>query len=199
MMNDPYQKLLLEVGIMRRRMANADRFGQVTHVDGDRIRMQWGTDVDGKPCLSPWIATSDHRGGNTEQHVYKVGQNVRMSSMNGDYSMATVTHWAPSQGAPAPDNAESGAHTQQNGENRISNKSDAHDTSLNKGDEGKMRIEKGGENGVIHRYGKDMRCVINKDEVLIKAGGNTIHVDKKGCWSSSPLKIKKAKTKDNNN
>ena len=193
-MNDPYQKLLVEVGIMRRRMANADRFGPVTEVKGDKIRMQWGTDSDGKPCLSPWISTADHRGSNSEQHVYKVGQNVRMSSMNGDYSMATVTHWAPSDSAPGPDHAKEGAHTRQIGSLRKTDEDGTYEAHLENGEKGKIRMDKDG--GITCRIGNDKAAYVHKDYVVIKHGGNTIHVDEKGCWASKPIEIKKAKDPD---
>ena len=160
--------------------------------------MQWGTDPDGKPCLSPWINTADHRGANSEQHVYKVGQNVRMSSMNGDYAMATVTHWAPSNSAPGPDHADGESHTRQIGDNRSTNNPDYYETSQKKGEEGKMRMHKDGDKGITHRYGTDARCHINKDEVLIKFKDNTIFVNKEGCWSSSPIKTGPPKSKDDN-
>ena len=101
-----YQRILFELAEHRRMNAMSDRVGSVAAVQKDKIRVTMGISHDGSPWLSPWLDTTDHRGGATERRQYVVGQNVRVSAPGGDYRQATVTRWAPSESYPAPAHAD---------------------------------------------------------------------------------------------
>jgi hypothetical protein len=101
-----YDKVLHELAEHRRQMAMSQRKGSVHEVDGDNIRVVMGIRPDGKPWLSPWLSTTDHRGGSRERRQYQKGQNVRVSAVGGDFANATVTHHAPGTSFPPPDHAD---------------------------------------------------------------------------------------------
>jgi hypothetical protein len=75
-MANHYQTLLFQVAELRRQMHSMVRCGTVEEVDGDKLRINYGNDPDGKPVIGPWIHHSNHRGGSTERRFFsdKKGQ-----------------------------------------------------------------------------------------------------------------------------
>jgi phage baseplate assembly protein gpV len=105
-MLDPYDKVLFQIAEAHRIAASSDRDGYVHEIQKDKMRICMGIRPDGSPWLSPWVSTSDHRGGSRERDMYKVGQNVRMSSPGGDHRQAIVSPGSESTSFPAPDVAD---------------------------------------------------------------------------------------------
>lgn len=100
-------ELLAEVADIRRRIAGAQYPGVIEQVRGDRVRVRWGSDSRGQPVLSPWLETSDHRGGARVRRFYRPGQNVVISTVGGELNeAATVSADAPNLTYPAPDQAD---------------------------------------------------------------------------------------------
>lgn len=103
---DFYQRLLLQVTEMARAtVGNMVRVGTVYEVKGDKLRMNMGVDVDGKPVLSPWLHTSSMRGGARERRFYKKGQNIAILSPTGDPRQGIILPYAPNKNFLAPDHA----------------------------------------------------------------------------------------------
>lgn len=203
---DPMQKLLFQVAEHRRQTAHSDRVGTVNQVQGNKMIVQMGLKKDGTPWLSPWIHTTDHRGGERQKEVYAVGQNVRVSATGADYRQATISPYAPNKQHPQPDQADSagdGAHTWQNGDTSVTKNDGSHNimqggssptvnarTSTDGGFSGFVKASDGYNRVQTHKEGV---CLSFKDDQ------NTIHVDKDGCWCSAPLQIKKPPWKPDNN
>jgi hypothetical protein len=192
---DPMQKLLFQVAEHRRMTAHSDRSGTVHEIQGDKMRVKIGIKQDGSPLLSPWVHTSDHRGGETQQEVYKVGQNVHVSAQGGDFRQANLSPAAPNTTAPKPSHASEGnstwqhgnsAHTRNDGSQNFM-QGDGNDPDVN------MRSSKdGGATNFVKNGSSHNRTHVHKDGVCMsyKDDMNTIHVDKDGCWSNKPLQIK---------
>ena len=93
-----------------------------------------GQRLDGKPVLSPWLDTSNHRGGARERRFYKKGQNVTIDTVNGQMDeSATVSADAPNDKFKAPDHAEEAgedAETYQLGELHTTKKGDPYEIFL---------------------------------------------------------------------
>jgi hypothetical protein len=201
---DPMQKLLFDVAKQRISAAHSDRPGTVHEIQGNKMRVKIGIKPDGEPLLSPWIHTSDHRGTETQQEVYKVGQNVTVAAgVGGDFRQGNLGPAAPNSTAPQPAHASEGnstwqqgntAHTNNDGSNNFM-QGDGNDPDVN------MRSSKdGGVSGFVKAGGAHNRVHTHKDGVCIswKDDENTIHVDKDGCWCSKPLQIKKPEWKADN-
>jgi hypothetical protein len=105
-MSDKYQKLLQQLADLRRQMADTHQSGTVHEVKGTKLRMMMGKDKDGKEILSPWLNTSNHRGGATEQRFYKKGQTLAMICPNGDVSQGMIAPYAPSKEFKTPEHAD---------------------------------------------------------------------------------------------
>lgn len=104
-MSEFTQRLLQEVTHLKQRLDNMVVDGPVNEVKGDKMRVVIGKDKDGKDVLSPWIHTSDHRGGSRERRFYKKGQNVRLFSPSGDIRQAVLIPGSPNKAYPAPTHA----------------------------------------------------------------------------------------------
>src|SRR3982751_1249105 len=104
-MSEFTQRLLQEVSSLKQRIDNMVTDGPVHEVKGDKMRVVIGKDKDGKDVLSPWIHTSDHRGGSRERRFYKKGQNVRLFSPSGDIRQAVLMPGSPNKAYPAPTHA----------------------------------------------------------------------------------------------
>jgi hypothetical protein len=102
-----WQHVLFELAEQRRQNAISDRVGYVHEVNKDKVRVVMGIRPDGSPWLSPWLHTTNMRGGARERRLFAKGQNVRLSAPGGDFRQATLTHWAESKDYPAPDHADS--------------------------------------------------------------------------------------------
>src|SRR4029077_13616041 len=96
-MSEDYQRLLHEVSNLKRQLANTHMTGTVHEVKGTKLRMVIGKDSDGKEILSPWLNTSNHRGGATEQRFYKKGQTLSLLSPGGDIRQGCIAPFAPSK------------------------------------------------------------------------------------------------------
>jgi hypothetical protein len=193
------QKLLFQVAEHRRQTAHSDRVGTVTEVQGNKMKVQMGIKKDGTPWLSPWIHTTDHRGGERQKEVYAVGQNVRVSATGADYRQATISPYAPNNQHPQPSHASSAgddAHTWQNGNSAVTKNDGSHNLMQGDGsdpDVNSRTSKDGGFSGFVKIGGAHNRVQTHKQGVCIswKDDENTIHVDKDGCWCSKPLSIKK--------
>jgi hypothetical protein len=201
------QKLLFQVAEHRRQTAHSDRVGNVTEVQGNKMKVQIGLKKDGTPWLTPWIHTTDHRGGERQKEVYAVGQNVRVSATGADYRQSTISPYAPNQQHPQPDQAGAagdGSHTWQNG-----------DTTLTKND-GSHNIMQGGASATVNARtstaggftgfvkgssGKHHRVHANSKGVLISFNDDesVIFVDDQGCASTKPLQIRGPQVQPDNN
>lgn len=109
MLFDPHKRLLHMVSEAHRRVGVADRVGYVKEVKQSggeqKIRVVMGIKKDGSPWLSPWLHTTDHRGASREQQQFKKGQNVRVSSTDGDFRQATASPAHEGKSFPQPDHA----------------------------------------------------------------------------------------------
>ena len=201
---DPMQKILFQLAEHKRQATQNARMGTIHEIKGDKMRVNMGLSHDGSPWLSPWINTTDHRGAETQQEVYKVGQNVEVSALGADYRQASVAPHAPNEATPAPDHASEGNSTWQQGDSRHTRNGNS--TNHMAGGEGgdpavNSRVDKdGGATNFVKAGGAHNRTHVHKEGVCMsfKDDQNTIHVDKDGCWCSQPLQIKKPPWKPNN-
>jgi len=104
MAND-MQKLLFEVADLKRKSAFGSRQGTIEEVKEDKIRVNMGEQSGGGKFMSPWLHTGNHRGGSRERKFFKKGQNVMMSSPDGDLRQAEVQAYAENNQYKAPDHA----------------------------------------------------------------------------------------------
>jgi hypothetical protein len=197
-------RLIQDVSEMHRRTAGGVHQGTVDEVKGDKIRVAWGKDPDGKPVLSPWLDTSNHRGGARERRFYKKGQNVTIDTVNGEMDeAATVSADAPNDKFKAPDQAEdegAEAETYQLGELHTTKKGDSYEVYLReerKEDaEGrllaaappsmKFRLNKSG--GVTGQVG-EARFAAHAKGAKLRIGGQWIAVTSEGIIFSSPPRL----------
>lgn len=100
-----YSKVLFELAEVKRQSSVSDRDGYVHEVKEDKVRVVLGVRDDGTPWLSPWLHTTNMRGGARERRMFVKGQNVRLSAPGGDMRQATVTHGAEGKSFPAPAHA----------------------------------------------------------------------------------------------
>jgi hypothetical protein len=127
-----FQQLLLDLRERLRRESFGDRVGRVHEVKGDKVRVVLGGTPD-KPMLSPWLHTTNMRGGARERRFFRKGQTVRLSCPGGDLRQATVTHYAESDDYPAPDHADDAgeeAETYQQGAMRVTKTEDTYEMWL---------------------------------------------------------------------
>jgi hypothetical protein len=100
--SNPLSHIIHQVAQTQIAASNSDRTGTVSEIKGNKMRVNIGNQSDGTPYLSPWLHTSNHRGGSKDHQQYAVGQNVRLSSANGDMRQASVAPYATSKAFPAP-------------------------------------------------------------------------------------------------
>jgi hypothetical protein len=127
-----FQQLLLDLRERLRRESYGDRVGRIHEVRGDKVRVVMGGTPD-KPMLSPWLHTTNMRGGARERRFFRKGQTVRLSCPGGDLRQATVTHYAESDYYPAPDHADDAgeeAETYQQGATRVTKTEDTYEMWL---------------------------------------------------------------------
>lgn len=105
-MSDDYQRLMQQISDLRRQMSNLFQVGTVEEVKKDKIRMKMGKDKDGKEVLSPWLNTSNHRGGATEARFYKKGQTLSLICPGGDIAQGMITPYAPNKNFKRPEHAD---------------------------------------------------------------------------------------------
>jgi hypothetical protein len=201
------QEMLLQERERLRRESYADRVGRVHEVKGDKVRVVIGGTPD-KPMLSPWLHTTNMRGGARERRFFRKGMNVRISSPGGDLRQATVTHYAESDHYPAPDHADDAgeeAETYQQGRTRTTKTEDTFETWL--ADEESKQPEVSGtgvmrgkpkagqqqrkspgspasilrqnkDGGITGRIGTDVRFAAHDKGPKLKAKKNWVLVDK---------------------
>lgn len=103
---DPMQKVIFRQAEHIRKTSHSDRTGWIYEVKKDAVRVCMGYKPDGSEWLSPWLDTTNMRGGARERRDFIKGQSVRLSAAGADFRLATVSHWAPSKPFPAPDHAD---------------------------------------------------------------------------------------------
>lgn len=202
---DPMQKMLFQMAELRRQAAHSDRVGSVHEIQGNKMRVKLGKKKDGTDWLSPWIHTTDHRGGERQKEVYAVGQNVRVAATGADFRQATVSPYAPSQKHPQPDHAGSAgddAHTWQNGDSKVTKNGGSHNIMQGDGSDPTVNCRtstSGGFTGFVKADGHN-RVQAHKDGVVIsfKDDEAVIFVDKDGPATTAPLQIRKSGVKADN-
>ena len=204
-MANELSRLIQDVAEMQRRMAGGVHQGTVDEVKGDKVRVAWGKDPDGKPVKSPWLDTSNHRGGARERRFYKKGQNVTIDTVNGQMDeSATVSADAPNEKFKAPDHAEEAgedAETYQLGELHTTKKGDSYEIFLREERKDgepqqraatkpsmKFRFHKSG--GVTGQVG-EARFAAHEKGAKLRIGEQWIAVTKDGILFSSPPTLAK--------
>lgn len=105
-MPEDYQRVLQQISSLRRQIADLHQVGTVHEVKGTKLRMVLGKDKQGKEVLSPWLNTSNMRGGATEQRFYKKGQTLSIFCPGGDVSQGMITPYAPNKNFKTPEHAD---------------------------------------------------------------------------------------------
>lgn len=105
-MADDYQRVLGQLADLRRQMSQQTQKGTVHEVKGTKLRMVLGKDKDGKEVLSPWLNTSNMRGGAREQRFYKKGQNLSIFAPGGDIAQGILMPYAPNEKHKTPEHAD---------------------------------------------------------------------------------------------
>jgi hypothetical protein len=186
-MSDDYQRLLQQVGDLRRQMANMFQMGKVHEVKGNKLRMIIGKDADGKDVLSPWLNTHNHRGGATEQRFYKKGQTLSLLCPGGDVSQGMITSYAPNKEFKPPEHADSSAQDEesyQQDDYRGKTTKEGHDHWLQEDDSKKQESKGGGQGGGQGGGGQQQKKGhTGGEKAKIKArmnkdGGHTLRVGK---------------------
>jgi hypothetical protein len=196
------QKLLFHVAELKRAAAYNARMGTIHEIKGDKMRVNMGLKHDGTPWLGPWIHTTDHRGGETQQEVYKVGQNVEMSALGADYSQASVAPHGPNETAPGPKHAKEGSSTWQQGDSAHTRNESSTNHGHGPGDDlsSNHRVSAEGTTGFAKNGGAKNRYQSHKKGVIIsyKDDESAIFCDEKGCASTKPLTLRQPEIpKDN--
>lgn len=106
-MSTELNRIERRIARLNNRMASTSHQGVIKEVKGDKIRVVMGKGPNGEEVLSPWLDTSNHRGGARERRFYEVGQNVTVDNPNGDWGdNATVSADAPNEKFKAPNHAD---------------------------------------------------------------------------------------------
>src|SRR4051812_10389747 len=111
---EDYHRLMNEIQYLRRQVSEMFQSGTVHEVKGDKLRMVIAKDKDGKDVLSPWLNTSNHRGGATEQRFYKKGQTLGMICPGGDIAQGMIAPFAPNKEFKRPEQANSSGQDEEN-------------------------------------------------------------------------------------
>jgi hypothetical protein len=183
------QKIVKQLGELRRQVSQTVRPGTVTHVEKDRIRLSMGKDAGGQDVLSPWLPIGGTlNAGATERRQYRVGQNVMMFAPGGDPSAALVMPHDVNEKNPPPNQADpveqKKGESYQLGGLHVSKTKDTYDIFLNDdenegGGGGQGGQQQGGQQGgqvsepkvmfrlnkdggFTARIGKDVRVSCNK-------------------------------------
>jgi phage baseplate assembly protein gpV len=85
-------ELASRVAELERRFSGTMRHGTVEEVDPSKqlVRMKFGTDVDGKPFLSPWVPYAQIAGALKVHTPPSKGQQFTMLSPTGDWQQAVA-------------------------------------------------------------------------------------------------------------
>jgi phage baseplate assembly protein gpV len=98
-------ELAARVADLERRFAGKIRHGTVEEVDPKKqiMRLNMGTDVEGKPFLSPWIPYAQTAGAFKWHNPPSKGQQMTVHAPTGDWMQATVSpmHWSDANPSPS--------------------------------------------------------------------------------------------------
>ncbi len=97
-------ELAARIAELERRFSGMMRHGTVEHVDSGkhRIRLKFGTDVDGKPFLSPWIPYAQAAGALKIHAPPSIGQQFTLMAPAGDWQQAVAIPFTWSNQNPSP-------------------------------------------------------------------------------------------------
>ena len=215
-----FQRMVFLIAEHSRQLGFQNRQGTVHEVKGDKMRIKLGEMADGKPFLSPWLHTADHRGGARERKFYKQGQNVMLSAPGGDLRQAEVQAYAENDAHKAPDHANKSGQDEETYQLDDLRKKQTKTTSetwleaaQQQGASGgaggggssssqgearvKSRLDDSG--GITHRVGKEKRVAAHKDGVKMKVSSDFFVIDSAGrLIVSRPIIIGKDPVPDDN-
>lgn len=186
-MADDVQRLIQQVSDLRRQFSNFHQSGTVHEVKGTKLRMVVGKDSDGKDVLSPWLNTSNMRGGAREQRFYKKGQTLSMICPNGDLGQGMIAPFAPSKDFKTPEHADSSGQDEesyQQDDYRGKQTKDGHDHWLQPDEDQKKQGQQGGgQQGGGGGGQQKKKGHVGGDKAIMKArmnkdGGHTLRVGK---------------------
>jgi hypothetical protein len=219
-MADDYQQLMRQIADLRRQMADTFQRGTVKEVKGDKMRMVIGKDDDGKEILSPWLNTSNHRGGATEARFYKKGQTLQLICPNGDLKQGSIAPWAPNKDFKRPEHANESSQDEESyqmDDYRTKQTKEGYDNWLQPDDSKKQQGSQGGQGGgqqkdkkghtggdkavmktrmnkdggITHRVGKDVRVMAHKEGAKMRASSTWVVVKKGKIIFSQPPELGK--------
>lgn len=97
-------ELAARIAELERRSSGMMRHGTVEEVDTTkhRVRLKFGTDVEGRPFLSPWIPYTQVAGALKVHVPPSVGQQFTLMAPAGDWQQAVVVPFTWSNHNPAP-------------------------------------------------------------------------------------------------
>jgi hypothetical protein len=216
-MADDTQRLLAQVADLRRQMADQFQHGTVHEVKGTKLRMSLGKTKDGKDILSPWLNTTNMRGGAREQRFYKKGQNLSIIAPGGDLAQGMLAPFAPNKDFKTPEHADGSGQDEesyQQDDYRGKTTKEGHDHWLQEeekeqqgqgggqqggggkqqkkghtgGDKAIMKARMNKDGGHTYRVGKDSRLAAHKDGAKIRMGSDWVVVTKgKIIFSQPPI------------
>lgn len=149
-MSDDYQRLIDKIHDLERRLGNMFQVGTVHEVKGDKMRMSMGKDRNGEDILSPWLHTSNHRGGATEARFYKKGQTLQLICPHGDIAQGSIAPWAPNKDFKRPEQANESSQDEESyqlEDYRTKQTKDGHDMWLQQDDSKKQQGQQSGQQG----------------------------------------------------
>ena len=192
-MAENYQWMMQEIANLRRQMAEMFQVGTVHEVAGDKLRMQIGITKEGTPVLSPWLNTSNHRGGATEARFYKKGQTLSVICPGGDIAQGMITPYAPNKDFKRPDHANEhsdGEETYQLDDFRQRKTKNGTDSWVGgkKSADVKSRLNKSG--GITHRVGTKVRVAAHEKGAKLRVDRDFVVVQKNRIWFSKPPRIR---------
>ena len=98
-------ELAARIAELERRFSGMMRHGTVEEVDTSRhrVRLKFGTDVEGKPFLSPWIPYTQVAGALKIHVPPSVGQQFTLMAPAGDWQLAVAVPftWSNQNAAPS--------------------------------------------------------------------------------------------------
>lgn len=213
-MAEDYQRLIRQIGELKRQMTNMFQTGTVSEVKKDKLRMVIGKDEDGEDILSPWLNTANHRGGATEAKFYKKGQTLSMLCPGGDIRQGLIAPFAPNKDFKRPEHADDSGQDEESyqlDDYRAKQTKEGYDNWLQPDDSKKQSSSGGGgqqqkkkghtggekavmktrmnkDGGITHRVGKDSRVAAAKDGAKIRMGSDWVVVTKgKIIFSQPPI------------
>ena len=148
-MAEDYQRLMQELALLKHQIAESFKVGTVHEVKGTKLRMVIGKDAKGKEILSPWLNTTNMRGGAREQRFYKKGQTLSLFSPNGDIAQGMLAPYAPNKNFETPEHADGSGQDEESyqlDDYRAKQTKEGHDQWL-QDEEKKQQQQSGGQQG----------------------------------------------------